>query len=147
MRSASLGIAGTFAAAVPAVQGANLQRQWVSENTLLSDYNGGKGVTPGAFRITNAKGVSKLIDLSAPGTIRLGQVIDRINAAGDGITASINANGDGLLLTDTSGGAGKMKVEDVGSTTAANLNIAGEAAATTIDGSFEKTVAITATVP
>lgn len=142
--AAVLGIAGTFDAAVTAVQGANLQRQWISENTLLADYNGGRGVTPGKFRITNSLGVSATIDLTGPGTIRLGQVIERVNAAGMGVTASINANGDGLLLTDTAGGAGKMKVEDTGWTTAANLNIVGEATATKIDGTFEKTLTLDA---
>ena len=143
--AAALGIAGTFNTSVPAAQGANLQRQWVSENTLLADYNGGRGVTPGRFTVTNAAGLSATIDLSAPGTIRLGQVIEKINAAGIGVTASINANGDGLLLTDTTGGAGKLKVADRDSTTAADLNIKGEATATTIDGSFEKTITVDAT--
>ena len=138
--AAVLGVVGTFGPGAAAAQGANLQRQWVSENTLLADYNGGKGVTPGRFTVTNAAGVGATIDLGAPGIVRLGQVIDRINAAGINVTASVNANGDGLLLTDTSGGAGKMKVVDRDSTTASNLNIAGEATATTIDGSFEKTV-------
>jgi flagellar hook-associated protein 2 len=143
--AAALGIAGTFNSGVTSVQGANLQRQWVSENTLLSDYNGGKGVTPGKFKITSAKGFTATIDLSAPGTIRLGQVIEKINNAGIGVAASINANGDGLLLTDNSGGAGRLQVEDSNSTTATDLNIKGEATATTIDGSFEKTVIIDST--
>ena len=59
-----------------------------------------------------------------------------------GITASINANGNGILLTDTAAGGGKMKVEDVDSTTAADLKINGTAAATTIDGSFEKALVL-----
>jgi flagellar hook-associated protein 2 len=143
--AAALGIAGTFGTGVASVQGANLQRQWVSENTLLADYNGGKGVSLGRFKITNAAGVSANIDLSDPSNVRLGQVIDKINAAGIRVTASINPHGDGLLLTDTSGGAGKMKVEDTTSTTAANLNLLGEATGTTIDGSFEKTVTVDAT--
>ena len=141
----TLGIAGTFGTTVTAVQGANLQRQWASANTLLKDYNGGKGVTPGRFKIKNSDGLTVTIDLSAPGTIKLGQVIDKINAAGIGVTASINANGDGLLLTDTAGGAAKLTVEEVDATTAADLNIKGVAAATTIDGSFEKTITVAAT--
>jgi flagellar hook-associated protein 2 len=112
---------------------------------LLRDYNGGKGVTPGRFKIKNSNGLTSTIDLTAPGTIKLGQVIDKINAAGIGVRASVNANGDGLLLTDTAGGAGKMAVEEVDATTAADLNIKGVAAATTIDGSFEKTITVAAT--
>src|SRR5688572_27777864 len=45
--SQALGLNGTFDTSFAAVDGKNLQRQWVSENTLLSAYNGGKGVTPG----------------------------------------------------------------------------------------------------
>ena len=143
--AATLGIAGTFNTAVTSVQGANLQRQWVSENTLLADYNGGKGVTPGKFKITNGNGLTATIDLTAPGILKLGQVIDRINAAGIGVTAAINPNGDGLLLTDGSGGPGKLKVEEANGTTAADLNIKGEAATNTINGSYEKTVTFDAT--
>ena len=141
----TLGIAGTFGATTTAVQGANLQRQWVGQNTLLKDYNGGKGVTPGRFKIKNSNGLTATIDLTAPGTIKLGQVIDKINAAAIGIRASVNANGDGLLLTDSAGGAAKMAVEEVDATTAADLNIKGVATTTTIDGSFEKTIAVSAT--
>src|SRR5207248_1857845 len=54
--AAALGIAGTFDATKPAAVGANLQFQWVSENSLLSTYSGGKGVTPGVFTITNSAG-------------------------------------------------------------------------------------------
>src|SRR5439155_14455741 len=76
--------------------------------------------------------------------VSIGDVIKQINTRQIGVTASINANGNGILLTDTAGGGGKLKVEDVDSTTAADLKINGTAAATTIDGSFEKTVAVTA---
>jgi flagellar hook-associated protein 2 len=142
--AALLGIRGTFNNSVASVQGSNLQRQWVSENSLLADYNGGKGVAPGRFKITNGNGVSATIDLSAQGVLKLGQVMERINAAGIGVTASINPNGDGLMLTDGSGGPGKMKVEESNGTTAADLNIKGEAAANVIDGSFEKTITLDA---
>ncbi len=138
------GVAGTFTAATPSAVGANLQRQWVSENTLLANYNGGKGVTPGSFKITAADGKTATIDLTQETDLRLANVIDEINAKGIGVTASINANGDGLLLTDTSGGAAKMKVDEIDSTTAADLNLKGAAAATAIDGSMERTVVVTA---
>ena len=148
--AAALGIAGSFDLNKPAVQGANLQLQWVSENSLLSTYNGGKGVTPGLFTITNSAGQSVDIDLASGTFNKLGDVIAAINAKGVGVTASINANGDGLLLTDTAGGANKLKVEDQTGTAAADLNIAETAAVTaadpagkTIDGSFEKTIALT----
>jgi flagellar hook-associated protein 2 len=139
-----LGLAGTFDTNTAIVNGANLQRAWVSENTLLADYNGGKGVTPGKFRISDSLGHTATVDLTQGNEIRLADVIQEINSKGIGITASINAHGDGLLLTDTAGGDAKMKVEDLSGTAAADLNIKGTATATTIDGSMEKTIAITA---
>ncbi|MGB7160979.1 MAG: flagellar filament capping protein FliD [Tepidisphaeraceae bacterium] len=144
----ALGIAGTFDATVTAVDGKNLQRQWVTENTLLSTYNGGKGVSPGKFKITNAAGVAATIDLTKGDKLTIGDVIAEINeqTGVTNITASINGNGDGLLLTDaTVGGALKMKVEDLEGTAAADLKIKGDATLNTIDGTFEKTIEILAT--
>ena len=89
-------------------------------------------------------GASATIDLTQGNEVRLEDVIKEINSKDIGVTASINANGDGLLLTDTAGGSGKLKVEDIEGTTAADLNIKGTATATTIDGSFEKTITVTA---
>jgi flagellar hook-associated protein 2 len=145
--AATLGLAGTFDPSTPVARGANLQLRWVNENMLLTSYNGGKGVTPGSFKITNSKGGQTTISLTDGLAKNLGDVINKINTAHAGVTASINANGDGLLLTDTSGGGAKLKVENVVGTTAKDLNILGEAAtpgAGTIDGSFEKTFTFTA---
>ena len=145
----ALGLTGAFPTTVPAVEGKNLQRQWVTENTLLSAYNGGKGVPAGKFKIVNSNGTETTIDLTKDGITTIGDVIAEINTrtATSGVTASINANGDGLLLTDASTGVLKMKVEDVEGTSAADLKIKGEADAVTkqIDGTFEKTIDILAT--
>jgi flagellar hook-associated protein 2 len=141
--AAVLGVAGTFTTATTAVQGANLQRQWVTENTALSVYSGGKGVTPGKITITTANGGTASVEITDTDA-RLGDVIKKINDKAIGVTASINANGDGLLLTDTTGGPGKLKVDEDGATTAADLNIKGTATAATIDGSFEKTITVDA---
>ena len=146
--AAELGIAGTFNTTVTSVQGSNLQRKWVSENTLLASYNGGKGVAPGKFKVTNSAGVSAEVDLTQGNEVTLQDVISEINSRNIGVTASINANGDGLLLTDAAGGTLTLKVEDVDGTTARDLGILGEAAAgtpTLIDGSLERTIAVTAT--
>jgi flagellar hook-associated protein 2 len=141
----ALGIVGTFDRSKTSVNGANLQRQWVGGSTLLSSYNGGKGVTPGKFRITNSAGAAKEIDLGNAATMNMGDVISAINAANAGVTASINANGDGLLLTDTAAGAGTMKVEDVNGTSASDLQIKGTAVAGVINGSMERTLTVAAT--
>ena len=49
-----------------------------------------------------------------------------------------------MTLTDSAGGTQKFKVEDVEGTAASDLNIKRTAIGTTIDGSFEKTIAVTA---
>ena len=144
--AAQFGLAGTFDVNTPTVRGANLQRQWVSENTLLADFNGGKGVAKGKFKITNSAGTSATIDLSQGNETRIADVISEINSRGINVTASINAKGDGILLTDAAGGALKLKVEEDGGTTASDLGILAEATTTpTIDGSFERTIEVLAT--
>lgn len=144
--AADLGLLGTAATGETAIAGKNLQRQWVSANTLLANYNGGKGVSPGTFQITNSVGRTASINLATGTKFTLGDVIRDINSKGIGVTASINAHGDGLLLTDTAGGGLQLKVDNVDGTSASDLNIAGSAPAgtTTIDGSFEKTLTIDA---
>lgn len=139
--ASELGLAGTFNAATSVVNGANLQHQWVSENSQLSKYNGGKGVGVGTFTITNAAGQAATVSIS-DSMSTLGDVITAINKTGIA-TASVNANGDGLLLTDNSTGGGKLTVKDTSGQSAASLNIAGTAATTTIDGTFEKTFTVT----
>ncbi len=143
--AAALGIAGDFDLTKTTVNGANLQIGWYSENTLLSSLNGGKGIAPGGFQITTASGASITIDTSDTSIRRVGDLIQRINASGIGVTASINAHGDGLLLTDTTTGASKLKVEETDSTTAADLGIKSDGAVGTINGSYEKTVTIAST--
>ena len=95
-----------------------------------------QGVTLGTFAITNSAGRVSDINLAQSKASTIGDVINAINSADAGVTASINANGNGLLLTDTAGGAGTLTVADDGSTTAADLNIAGTATGTTLDGSL-----------
>jgi flagellar hook-associated protein 2 len=144
--AAALGLLGTAAAGSTTISGTNLQRQWVSGNTLLTDYNGGKGVGPGSFTITNTKGNATTINIDPTTKFTLADVIRDINSRGIGVTASINAHGDGLLLTDTAGGSLKLKVDNTDGTSASDLNIAGTSTdGTTIDGSFEKTITVTAT--
>jgi flagellar hook-associated protein 2 len=139
--ASELGIAGNQAAGVTTVSGSNLQRQYVTQNTLLSNLNGGQGVAAGSIQITDASGASATVDLSKATT--LGDVIADINSRGIGVTASIDASGSGLLLTNTATGTGKLTVAEDGSTTASDLNILGSAAGSTIDGSYTKTLTVT----
>ncbi|MGD0139798.1 MAG: flagellar filament capping protein FliD [Tepidisphaeraceae bacterium] len=140
----ALGIAGTFATG--AVDGSNLQRKYVSLNTLLSNYNGGAGVSLGQFQIQNSTGATATIDLTQGTFNTIGDVINAINAKNVGVTASINSTGNGILLTDTAGGTGTMSVSDLnGGTTAADLNLAGAATGTALDGAEQKTITVSST--
>jgi flagellar capping protein FliD len=113
----------------------SLNRQVVSEQTLLSSYFGGKGVKLGSIRITDSAGLSSTVNLSSIGATTIGNVIDAINATSIGVEARINDAGDGLILVDTAGGSGKLKVEDIGvGTSAADLRIKGESTTATING-------------
>ncbi len=126
------------------VDSGNNQLKYISEATLLSSLNGGKGITAGAFTITDSGGKRVTLSLNSTDVAQktLGDLISMINGQGlAGVRASINATGDGLLLTDTANGALKMTVVNQGTgTLASELNIAGEAdnaGAGVIDGSFE----------
>lgn len=141
-----LSITGDFAESIglaqtgSAVRSANLQRQYITENTRLSDLNAGRGVAQGKIRLTNSSGL--IFDVDLGGAQTMGDVIKEINAANAGIVASINERGDGLLLTDTAGGGGKLKVEEDGSTTARDLHLLGESDNSRIDGSYEVNIEV-----
>ncbi len=142
-----LGINGAFSTEV--ASGANLQRQWINENSVLSSYNGGKGVALGQFIITNPNNTgaqSYTVDLTTGNPQTIGDVISAINTNNVGVKASINAHGDGIVLSDTTGGGAKISTAESGSTTAADLNILGSGnASDQIDGTFEKTLTLTST--
>jgi flagellar hook-associated protein 2 len=144
--AADLGILGDIDTTKTTIKGTNLQRQWVSENSLLKDLNGGKGITPGKFKITDSTGKAATVDLTQGNEIRISDVMQEINSKGIGVTARINDNGDGLLVEDTGGGTQKLKIENVDGTTATDLRIAGEATGTNtfINGSYETTIDVTA---
>lgn len=142
------------AVAASAINGTDLDTQWLAESTLLSTLNGGQGVTAGKIRIADAHGMQFDVDLSQAGDTTLARVVLDINgaatAAASGVRARINDTGDGLLLTDTAGGAPTTTLtvtELNGGRTARDLNIAGAAPGadpTRIDGSFEVAIAIAA---
>ncbi len=129
------------------VNGQNLQLEYVTRQTLLSDLNGGRGVALGDFKITDKSGSVFEIELPANLTT-VGQVIDVISqVTPDTIVARINDNGDGIIVEDTSGGALPLKIEDVsGGQTAANLRLAGTSkpGKNFIDGSYETKIEIAA---
>jgi flagellar hook-associated protein 2 len=139
----ALGINGTFTPEQSTVQGKDLDKQWVTDSTLLSSLNGGKGIDQSAFTITNSKGAVTTINLASKNITTVGNLLYQINSQqAAGVTASINPAGNGILLTDTAGGAGKLTVADTNGTAAEDLNIAGTATGTTINGAYEKTITV-----
>ncbi len=128
------------------VAGTALNRQVVSEGTLLSTYNGGGGVPKGSFILTNSQGQQGAINLTTLNPTTVGEVITAINGLGIGVTAKINDAGDGIALVDRAGGAGTLNVREVGSGTSADsLKIKGDAVGGTIQGSTTTTVTVSAT--
>lgn len=119
------------------IRGANLQRQYISELTTLSQLNHGRGVALGNLRLTDSTGRSASVQLNRTGISTVGDVIREINSAGIGIHARINDTGDGLLLEDTANGANAPVVADETGTAARDLNLLGGAVDGRIDGSYE----------
>ncbi len=97
----------------------------------LADLNGGTGVSAGQLRITDKAGISAVVDIGPAVTVE--DVVDRINQAGIGVTASVS--GDSFVLTDGTGGAGLLKVEELGGSVAAELGILGSTAGAVLTGS------------
>lgn len=111
----------------------------LDSSTVLSQLNGGAGISRGFIRITDRSGATALIDLSTAYTVD--DVLDAINnATGVNVTASVQ--GDGLVITDNTGQtASNLVVQDVGTTgTASSLGIVGNVAASSITGSAINTI-------
>ncbi len=151
--AADLGIAGVFDVGDLGPEGViksgNLQLQYITRNTALTELRGGRGVGLGSFTITDASGASRVIELGAAATT-VGHVIDQINILAQGhidVEARINDTGDGILIADTSGGDGSLSITDVDGHTAQDLRIAGTADSgeAFIDGSYEIRIDVDAT--
>ncbi|HAW96817.1 MAG TPA: hypothetical protein DCX60_11110 [Phycisphaerales bacterium] len=122
--------------------GSNLELQYVTQSTRLSEMNYGRGIGTGSFRLTDSTGASATVQIDKD-VESLYEVMKLINTRGLEIRAEINENGDGLDLIDTTSETGsvavsKMKVEDLSGTVANGLRIAGEADTVggRIDGSY-----------
>ncbi len=135
------------------IRGKSLQRQWINENTLLTEWNQGKGLTFGSIKITNSAGKQSAYNFASSAPKTVGDLLKTINDTADGFEARINETGDGLLLVDKANGAASLEVVDVGSgTTAKQLKIAGTSKSLTvgnatvqgIDGSLDYKITTTA---
>ena len=126
------------------LDGANLQKKWISRSTRLADLNVGQGIGTGDIRITDASGGTTTMNIGSSLTT-IGDLISFLNSRpGISVTADINDSGDGIVIRDTSGGAGTLKIEDVTGTAAKGLNIKGEfkdeGSGIAADGSYEREV-------
>lgn len=131
--ASKLGIAGDVAAG--SIDSKSLNRQFVTRNTLVQDFLGGKTLSASSIRITNSAGTSATLNFGATPPSTMGEVIDRINDLALNLTASINDSGNGLVLVDSAGGNGTMSVQDVGTgTAAAQLRISGSATSIQVSG-------------
>ncbi len=128
-----LQIAGSVSA--DSINSGSLNKQWINENTLLKDWNQGKGINFGSIRFTDSTGKESALNLTQAAPKTVGDVLKAINNLSVGVEARINETGDGILIVDTAGGASQMKVADVGNSVAAKqLGIAGTAKELTVDG-------------
>ncbi len=76
---------------------------------LLASLNGGRGLgTLGRLQLTDRAGASAEVDLAGAET--LAEVLQRINAAGIGISARVNRAGNGIELRDITGQSGPLVV-------------------------------------
>jgi flagellar hook-associated protein 2 len=128
-------------AASSEVNSGTLQRQTISENTLLSSLNGGQGVARKSFFVSDSKGVTTVIRLDDDSIQTVGDVLDAINGLSVGVEARLSSTGDGIQIIDTAGGTGSPKISDVGNGTAAkDLHLTGAAEDVVIDGQTKKVI-------
>ncbi|MEM8782146.1 MAG: flagellar filament capping protein FliD [Planctomycetota bacterium] len=135
-----LGIAGEFRQGV--ANGRDLEFAYVNEGASLDKL----GIARGVFTIRDSNGRVATVDLTNGNENTLGDVISEINSRGLAINARVNDSGDGLVLEDLGGGTVDIEIEDDGSSTAADLGIAGtHSPGLPVDGSFKRYVRIRAT--
>ena len=130
------------------VRGTDLERQYISMATSLSSLNFGRGTGNGTFTITDSTGSSGIIDID-PTDVTVYDVISEINARGLFVEARINDTGDGIVFIDTNPGSPlqALEVKDNTGSVARSLGLARKASAPGqgIDGTFERTVVLSAT--
>jgi flagellar hook-associated protein 2 len=128
-----LGLANSVAGT--SVDSGALNRQFVSRNTTLSEYTGGKEFTAGRIRFINSAGQEATLNLRGRQMDTVGNMLDAINDLRLGVRASINATGDGLILVDEAGGNANLVVTDLdGGNSAGVLGLAGSAATIQMNG-------------
>jgi flagellar hook-associated protein 2 len=119
-----------------------LKRQTMSESTLLSSLNGGKGVSMGDIQVTDSDGVTKAADLNSVGSEArtVGDVIRAINALAVDVEARINDTGDGVILIDNADGTATLGVKDLSGDIAKSLNLTRASEEAEIGGSPKQVI-------
>ncbi len=143
--SNSLGIAGDSSSTV--LKGSDLEYAYIGKNVTLSKLNQGAGVRAGTISITNKNGTTFDINLTSSSIKTVGDVVNTINNVGSAynISASINSTGDGIIINDSSVGTGNLVIaEKSNGHMAEDLGIKGTTSSSAYNGSFERTINITA---
>ncbi|SVA70625.1 uncharacterized protein METZ01_LOCUS123479 [marine metagenome] len=106
----------------------------LNTSTLVSQLNGGTGISAGSFSITDRAGNSGNVTVSNNMTLEM--VISAISNVSTNITASINSSANGITITDTSSLIKQsLTVSEIsGGTTATDLGVLGKK-----DGNIEGT--------
>lgn len=120
----------------PAAGGVITSRRLLAglKSSLMVSLNGGEGFSAlGSILLTDRSGATDTANLSSAETIH--DVIDAINAANVGITASINKARNGIQLTDTTGATASHLIVANGdpTNTADALGITVDAAVKSVD--------------
>jgi flagellar hook-associated protein 2 len=105
------------------------------QGPLLASLNGGRGLgTLGVMTIRNRAGVTTNVNLSSAQSLR--DVIDTINQANAGVTASLNRNRTGLALQDNTGSTSvNLQITDGDAqNTATKLKLTSDVATNAFDG-------------
>lgn len=114
--AAHLGILGQTSATVTS------SRLFAGINTrLASNLNGGSGVSPGTFSVTQRDGSSFSVSVTADDTVQ--SILDKISTGGTNITARVSSSGNGFEIVDSTTG-GSLIISDTTGAAAADLGIA-----------------------
>jgi flagellin-like hook-associated protein FlgL len=124
--AAELGLAGTVAAAASST-GPNVSAA-VTPTTPLSALNGGAGIDPSGFILTNG---SKTATITLTGLNTVQDLLNAINKSGTGVTAAITPDGKSIDVQNDVSGSG-LAIGENGGTTAADLGIRSFTPATTL---------------
>lgn len=115
------------------IDGDGVDSTLVTETSKLTDL--AASASGGSFTLTDSRGKTSAVNLTAQNITTVGELVDAINGLGIGVQASINDDGTGIKIVDTAGGNETLTITDVGNAGAAKaLGIAGTATTQTVDG-------------